>query len=330
MTTEQYHSWLRSFEQFTQLYAIRRLLQLIPVLLGISLVTFLLVQLMPSDPAVVVLRISEVPITPEAIAAMREQLGLNRPLPIQYLNWLWRVIQLDFGTSFITGRPVLQEIFYYLPTTIELTLSTTVLIWLVSIPLGVLAALYRDSIFDYASRLFAYVGAALPNFWLGFLLMYFFSFQLGWLPVMGRGNWTHLVLPSITLAWSPAAVYARLLRNSMLDSLSKNYVLYARARGLKERFVVGRHVLRNALLPVVTLFGMSIAHLLAGAVIVENVFALPGIGRFAVRSILSRDYPVIQAYVCLAAIFFVMTNLIVDLTYSYLDPRIRLGKVEDL
>ncbi|OKH24740.1 nickel ABC transporter permease subunit NikB [Chroogloeocystis siderophila 5.2 s.c.1] len=312
------------------MYAVRRVLQLIPVLLGISLVTFLLVQLMPSDPAVVVLRISEVPITPEAIAAMREQLGLNRPLPIQYLNWLWRVIQLDFGTSFVTGQPVLQEIFYYLPTTIELTLSTTILIWLVSIPLGVLAALYRDSIFDYASRLFAYVGAALPNFWLGFLLMYFFSFQLGWLPVMGRGNWTHLVLPSITLAWSPAAVYARLLRNSMLDSLSQNYVLYARARGLRERFVVGRHVLRNALLPVVTLFGMSIAHLLAGAVIVENVFALPGIGRFAVRSILSRDYPVIQAYVCLAAIFFVITNLIVDLTYSYLDPRIRLGKVEDL
>jgi nickel transport system permease protein len=328
--TTQYHSWFRSFEQFTQLYAVRRVLQLIPVLLGISLVTFLLVQLMPSDPAVVVLRISEVPITPEAIAAMREQLGLNRPLPIQYLNWLWRVIQLDFGTSFVTGQPVLQEIFYYLPTTIELTLSTTILIWLVSIPLGVLAALYRDSIFDYASRLFAYVGAALPNFWLGFLLMYFFSFQLGWLPVMGRGNWTHLVLPSITLAWSPAAVYARLLRNSMLDSLSQNYVLYARARGLRERFVVGRHVLRNALLPVVTLFGMSIAHLLAGAVIVENVFALPGIGRFAVRSILSRDYPVIQAYVCLAAIFFVITNLIVDLTYSYLDPRIRLGKVEDL
>jgi peptide/nickel transport system permease protein/nickel transport system permease protein len=328
--TTQYHSWFRSFEQFTQLYAVRRVLQLIPVLLGISLVTFLLVQLMPSDPAVVVLRISEVPITPEAITAMREQLGLNRPLPIQYLNWLWRVIQLDFGTSFVTGQPVLQEIFYYLPTTIELTLSTTILIWLVSIPLGVLAALYRDSIFDYASRLFAYVGAALPNFWLGFLLMYFFSFQLGWLPVMGRGNWTHLVLPSITLAWPPAAVYARLLRNSMLDSLSQNYVLYARARGLRERFVVGRHVLRNALLPVVTLFGMSIAHLLAGAVIVENVFALPGIGRFAVRSILSRDYPVIQAYVCLAAIFFVITNLIVDLTYSYLDPRIRLGKVEDL
>ncbi|PPS45145.1 nickel ABC transporter permease [Chroococcidiopsis sp. TS-821] len=328
--TTQYYSWLRPFEQFTQLYAVRRVLQLIPVLLGISLVTFLLVQLMPSDPAVVVLRISEVPITPDAIAAMREQLGLNRPLPIQYLNWLWRVIHLDFGTSFVTGQPVLQEIFYYLPTTIELTLSTTVLIWLVSIPLGVLAALYRDSIFDYASRLFAYVGAALPNFWLGFLLMYFFSFQLGWLPVMGRGNWTHLVLPSITLAWSPAAVYARLLRNSMLDSLSQNYVLYARARGLRERFVVGRHVLRNALLPVVTLFGMSIAHLLAGAVIVENVFALPGIGRFAVRSILSRDYPVIQAYVCLAAIFFVITNLIVDLTYSYLDPRIRLGKVEDL
>ncbi|WP_416671324.1 nickel ABC transporter permease [Egbenema bharatensis] len=312
-----------------RLYVVRRVLQLIPVLVGISLLTFLLVQLMPSDPAVVVLRIMEVPVTPESVAAMREQLGLNRPLPIQYLDWLWHVIHLDFGNSFVTGQPVLREILYYLPTTLELAFSTTVLIWFVSIPLGVLAALYRDSIFDYGSRLFAYVGAAIPNFWLGFLLMYCFSFQLGWFPVMGRGSLLHLVLPAITLAWSPAAVYARLLRSSMLDSLSQNYVLYARARGLEERLIVGRHVLKNALLPVITLFGMSIAHLLAGAVIVENVFALPGIGRFAVRSILNRDYPVIQAYVCLAAVFFVMTNLVVDLTYSYLDPRIRLGKVEE-
>ncbi|MGM9498417.1 nickel ABC transporter permease [Desertifilum tharense IPPAS B-1220] len=320
---------LEPLTQWTQWYAVRRLLQLIPVLLGISLVTFLLVQLMPSDPAVVVLRITEVPITPEAIAAMREQLGLNRPLPIQYLDWLWHVLRLDFGISFVTRQPVLHEILHYLPTTLELTLSTTVLIWLISIPCGILAALYRDSVFDYASRLFAYVGSALPNFWLGFLLMYGFGFQLGWFPVMGRGSLMHLVLPAVTLAWRPAAVYARLLRNSMLDSLSQNYVLYARARGLRERLIVSRHVLKNALLPIVTLFGMSIAHLLSGAVVVENVFALPGIGRFAVQSILNRDYPVIQAYVCLAAVFFVITNLIVDLTYSYLDPRIRLGKVED-
>ncbi len=310
----------------TQHYVFRRILQLIPVLLGISLVTFLLVQLMPSDPAEVVLRIAQVPATPEAIAAMREKLGLNRPLYIQYLNWLWNVIHLDFGKSFVTGKPVLEEILHYVPATLELTISTTILIWLVSLPIGILAALYKDSILDQASRLFAYVGTSMPNFWLGFLLMYFFSLKLDLFPVMGTGSLAHLVLPSITLAWAPAATYARLLRSSMLESLSQNYVLYARARGLRERIVIGRHVLKNALLPVVTLFGMSFAHLLSGAVIVENVFALPGIGRFAVKSVLSRDYPVVQCYVCLVAVFFVLTNLIVDVTYSYLDPRIRLGK----
>ncbi|MEA5598824.1 nickel ABC transporter permease [Rivularia sp. UHCC 0363] len=318
----------RIFVKLTNHYVVRRILQLIPVLLGISLITFLLIQLMPSDPAAVILRAANNPATPEAIAAMREKLGLNRPLPVQYLDWLWHVLRLDFGQSFVTGRPVLQEVMQYVPTTLILTACATLLIFALGLPLGIFSALYRDTVFDQISRLFAYIGVAMPSFWLGFLLMYLFSFKLGWFSVTSRGSLTDWVLPSITLAWAPAAVYARLLRGSMLESLSQNYVLYARARGLFERLVVVQYVLKNALLPVVTVFGLSFAHLLSGTVIVENVFALPGMGRFAVQSILNRDYPVMQCYVCLTAVLFVVVNLIVDLTYSYFDPRIRFGKQE--
>ena len=316
-------------QQLTQHYAFRRVLQLVPVLFGISLVTFFLMQLMPSDPATVILRTSDVPITPETIAAMREELGLDRPLLVQYLDWLWRVLHLDFGRSFVTDEPVLRSVFHYAPTTLMLTTCATALILIIALPMGILAALYRDSWFDHVSRGFAYVGTALPNFWLGFLLLYWFSYKLGWFSVTSRGSLTDWILPAITLAWTPAAVYARLLRSSMLDSLSQNYVLYAKARGLLERLIVSRYVLKNALLPVVTIFSLSIAQLLSGTVIVESIFALPGLGRFAVESILNRDYPVVQCYVCLTAMLFVVINLMIDLTYTYLDPRIRFGRQED-
>lgn len=314
--------------KLTDHYIFRRILQLVPVLLGISIVTFLLIQLMPSDPAAVVLRVANTPATPEAIAAMREKLGLDRPLPVQYLDWLWHVLRLDFGQSFVTGKPVLQEVMHYVPTTLILTACATVLIFAIGLPLGIGAALYRDTVFDQVSRLFAYIGVAMPSFWLGFVLMYIFSFKLGWFSVTSRGSIADWILPSITLAWAPAAVYARLLRGSMLESLGQNYVLYARARGLLERLVILQYALKNALLPVVTVFGLSFANLLSGTVIVESVFALPGLGRFAVESILNRDYPVVQCYVCLTAVLFVVVNLMVDLTYSYFDPRIRFGKQE--
>lgn len=316
-------------KRLTQHYVFQRVLQLVPVLFGISLVTFLLIQLMPSDPATVVLRSMNVPTTPETIAAMREKLGLDRPLAVQYLSWLWRVLHLDFGRSFVTDEPVLQSVLYYAPTTLMLTTCAAALILVIGLPMGILAALYRDSWFDQASRLFTYTGTAMPNFWLGFVLLYLFSYKLGWFGVTSRGSLADWILPAVTLAWTPAAIYARLLRSSMLDSLSQNYVLYARARGLLERLIVSRYVLKNALLPVITVFGLSIAQLLSGTIIVENVFALPGLGRFAVESILNRDYPVVQCYVCLTAMLFVCINLAIDLIYTYLDPRIRLGKQED-
>ncbi len=307
-------------------FIINRLLTLIPVLLGMSLITFIQLRLVPCDPAEVYLRLNQVPPTKEAVALVRAELGLDKPLPRQYFNWLGNVLQLDFGKSFVTRKPVWDEITRCFPATIQLTATSLLLVVLVSLPTGILAALYKDSIFDQFSRVLAFIGASMPSFWLGFLLMYFFSLKLDLLPALGRGGLSNLVLPSLTLALGQASTYTRLLRASMLENFNKQYVLYARARGLKERLVVGRHVLRNALLPVVTAFGMSLGHMLAGAVIVENVFAWPGLGRLCVSSIFNRDYPVIQCYVLIMALIFVLCNLLVDIAISLLDPRIRIGE----
>ncbi len=306
-------------------YIIMRLAGLVPVLLGISAIAFFLVRLVPCDPAEVYLRLSQVPPTPEMVAAVRADLGLDRPLHIQYLDWLHKALQLDFGLSFATREPVLAEIMRCFPATLQLTLASMALVLLISLPAGILAALYKDGVFDQLSRVLAFLGASVPNFWLGFMLMYLFSLKLDLLPVLGRGTAAHLALPAVTLAMSYAATYTRLLRTSMLDSLGSNFVLYTRARGLRERLVLGRHVLKNALLPVVTAFGMSAGHMLAGTVIVENIFAWPGMGMLCVSSIFNRDYPVIQCYALIMALIFVACNLAVDIAYRFLDPRIRLG-----
>lgn len=306
-------------------FIINRLLGLFPVLLGMSLLSFVLIHLVPCDPAEVYLRLSQIPPTDEAVALVRAELGLDRPLPVQYLDWLGKVAHLDFGISYVTKQPVWNEMIHRFPATIQLTLAAMALVLLISLPTGILAAIYKDSFFDQFSRVLAFVGASMPNFCLGFMLMYFLALKLDLLPVMGRGTAAHLLMPALTLAMGHAATYTRLLRTSMLENLGQVHVLYARARGLRERLVVGRHVLKNALLPVVTAFGMSLGHLLAGAVIVENVFAWPGVGRFCVYSIFNRDYPVIQCYVLVMAIIFVLCNLLVDLLYGLLDPRIRVG-----
>lgn len=307
-------------------FIINRLLMLVPVLLGMSLITFIMLRLVPCDPAEVYLRLCQVPPTEEAVALTRKELGLDKPLPVQYFQWLGNALCLDFGKSFVTRQPVWDEITRCFPATLQLAVASLLLVVLVSLPTGILAALYKDSIFDQLSRVLAFIGASMPGFWLGFLLMYFFALKLDLLPALGRGGFSNLVLPSLTLALSHAATYTRLLRASMLENLNKQFVLYARARGLVERLVVGRHVLKNALLPVITAFGMSLGHMLAGAVIVENVFAWPGLGRLCVSSIFNRDYPVIQCYVLIMAVIFVFCNLLVDIAISLLDPRIRMGE----
>ncbi|RDV80962.1 nickel ABC transporter permease [Ammonifex thiophilus] len=307
-------------------YLLKRLLYLVPVMLGVSLITFLLINLAPGDPAGLILRSGGVEPTREAVEALREELGLNDPLYLQYGRWLWRVLHGDWGRSFRTGRPVVEELLSRFPATLELALAATLFMLCLALPLGILSALYRHAWLDHLSRLGALLGASLPGFWLGLVLIYLFAVKLRVLPVMGRGGLEHLVLPAVTLGFGLAAVYARILRAGMLDALGQDYIKVARAKGLPEKWVIGRHALKNALLPVVTLLGLSFGHLLGGVVIVETIFAWPGVGKFAVDSIFNRDYPVIQGYALFMSVVFVLVNLVVDLSYVLLDPRIRLGK----
>jgi len=307
-------------------YLAKRLLYLLPVMLGVSIVTFGLINLAPGDPAELILRSGGVEPTREAVEALREELGLNDPVYIQYGRWVWNAAQLNLGKSFRTGRPVAEEILSRFPATLELTFAAMVFMVCLALPAGIFSALYRHAFLDHLSRLGALFGASLPGFWLGLVLIYFFAVKLGLLPVMGRGGLKHLVLPAVTLGFGLAAVYARTLRAGMLDVLGQDYIRVARAKGLKEKWVIGRHALKNALLPAVTLLGMSFGHLLGGAVIVETIFAWPGVGKFAVDSIFNRDYPVIQGYALFMAVVFVLVNLLVDISYVFLDPRIRLER----
>lgn len=304
-------------------FIVKRLSMLIPILFGISLLTFLLIRLAPGDPAEAYLRLSHIPPTNQAIQEMNVKLGLDKPLIVQYVDWLGKVVRLDFGISYVSKQPVWDELMLYFPATLQLTITAVILTVCISVPIGIFSALYKDSMFDHLSRILSFVGASMPTFWLGFLFMYFFSIKLDLLPVVGRGSLAHLVLPSLTLAFAYISTYTRLLRTSMLENLHQPFVFYARVRGLQERVIIGRHVLKMALLPVVTAFGMTIGNMLTGAFIVESIFAWPGLGRFFVSALSHRDYPVVQSCILLMGAIFVVCNLLVDIAYSLLDPRIR-------
>ncbi len=293
-------------------------------MLGVSILTFSLSQLAPGDPAEIILRESGIEPTREAVLAMQEQLGLNDPVIVQYGRWSWAALQGDLGKSFRTGHPVFQEIISRFPATVQLTAAGLLVMLLIALPVGILAALFKNTFIDHLSRVFALVGASIPSFWLGLLLIYYLAVKYSLFPVMGRGTASHLVLPALALGLGMSATYARLLRASMLEVLGQDFVQAARARGLQERIVIISHSLKNALLPVVTAFGMSLGHLLGGTVIIETIFAWPGLGRFVVDAIFNRDYPVIQGYVLFMALIFVLVNLFVDLSYRFFDPRIRL------
>ncbi|MCL6477349.1 MAG: ABC transporter permease [Peptococcaceae bacterium] len=307
-------------------YLLKRFLYLIPVMLGVSIITFALINLAPGDPAELMLRAEGMEPTREAVEALRRELGLNAPVHVRYAKWLWNALHFDLGKSYRTSRPVTEEILNRLPATLELTVAALLFVLLFAVPLGIMSALYRHAFIDHLSRILALLGASLPGFWLGLLLIYFFSVKLGIFPVMGRGGLNHLALPAVTLGFAMAATYARLLRASMLDVLGQDFIKVARAKGLQEKWVIGRHALINAVLPAITMFGMSFGSLLGGAVIVETIFAWPGIGKFAVDSIFSRDYPVIQGYALFMTLIFVLANLLVDISYGLLDPRIRLER----
>lgn len=307
-----------------------RLLQLIIVLFLLSILTFTLMKLAPGDPVLVILQSDKISVTQADEEALRKELGFDQPVFAQYGQWMFNLLQLDLGNSYIKGKPVTKEMMDRLPTTIQLTVGGLIVMILIATPLGLLAAKYPGRWPDQLSRFLALLGASIPSFWLGLLLIYGFAYKLQWLPTMGKGSLLHMILPSITLGFAMAAVYARLLRAGLLDSLSQEYIRAARARGIAEWRILLNYAMRAALLPVLTVFGMSIGSLLAGSVVIEILFSWPGLGSMAIEAIFQRDYPLIQGYVLLTGIFVVVVNLLVDLCYGLLDPRIRYGKGEQI
>ncbi|MFB8789092.1 MAG: ABC transporter permease [Potamolinea sp.] len=331
-------------------YIIRRILNLIPVLLGITLLVFTFLHLIPGDPAVAM---AGERATPEQINALREQLGLNQPLPLQYLIFLWNLVRLNFGTSIISGVTIAEEIKVRWPATFELSVAAMLVAIIIAIPTGVLAAVRKNSLLDNLTMSGSLLGVSLPVYWLGLLLIYLFSVNLNWLPPSGRlsidtgfnfkpitgfyildallqGNFkalqdvlAHLILPALTLGTIPLAIIARITRSAMLEVLSQDYIRTARAKGLLEIWVIFKHALKNALLPVVTIIGLQFGTLLGGAILTETIFSWPGIGSWIYEGILARDYPVVQGGVVFVAVTFVLINLLVDLSYAFLDPRIQ-------
>ncbi|MCD5425500.1 MAG: ABC transporter permease [Methanosarcinaceae archaeon] len=305
-------------------YILKRIFYMICVLLGVTILTFSLLHLVPGDPAemIAIERYGE-EVTADVIEHVRIELGLDKPLHIQYLRWLGNVLQGDLGYSSRTDRPVFDEIKMRFPATLELAIAGMFVSLIISIPIGIISAIKQYSAIDNASMFIALIGVSMPNFWLGLLLILFFSVHLGALPVFGRGGIEHLILPAITLGTGMAAITARLMRSSMLEVLTQDYIRTARAKGLSEKIVIGKHALKNALIPVITIIGLQFAALLDGVVIIEVIFAWPGIGRLLVDSVFARDIPVIQAGVLFSAILITAANLLVDISYAYLDPKIR-------
>lgn len=305
-------------------YIFKRTGLMVFILAGVSIITFSMMHLVPGDPAEVIAieRYGE-EVTAETIEHVRRELGLDQPIYVQYFRWLSNLFQGSLGYSYRTDRPVLDEILTRLPATVQLALAGMLVSLLIAIPIGILSATRQYSAIDNISMAGAFLGVSMPNFWLGLLLILFFSVHLGWLPVFGRGGIEHLILPALTLGTGLAAITARLMRSSMLEVLRQNYIRTARAKGLSERVVICKHALKNALIPVVTVAGLQFGFLLEGTVIVEVIFAWPGIGRLLVDSIFARDLPVIQGCILFIAVIFVLINLLVDISYAYLDPRIR-------
>ena len=301
-------------------FVLRRLALTIPVLIGVSTLVFLLIHLIPGDPVQAMLGDSA---APQDIETLRERLGLNRPLYVQYAGFMTGLVRGDLGTSIRTSQTVTSAIAERMPATAELAAASMTVAILIAIPLGILAAVRAGTSVDHVATTLALLGISMPTFWLGPLLAIVFSISLGWLPVSGRGTMAHLVLPAITLGAPLAAVLARITRASLIEELGELYVLAARARGVSRVRAVLAHAFRNSLIPIVTVLGLQFGAVLTGAVITETIFAWPGVGRLLIQSISARDYPAVQGCILLIAVTYVSVNLLVDLAYGFLDPRIR-------
>jgi ABC-type dipeptide/oligopeptide/nickel transport system permease component len=301
----------------------------IPTLLGVVTLAFITIRLAPGDPAELLLG-DYAGLSAQVLEDLRRKLGLDRPVHEQYLIYLRSVLTGDLGTSFRSGRPVLQDIAAQLPYTLMLTLSGVIFALLIGVPSGVIAALRRNTWIDYVATTSAMIWVSSPSFWFGILLIYVFAYRLGWFPVFGGGSLSdpatlipHLVLPTIAVGTRSAALITRMARSAMLDVLTSDYIRTARAKGAGERRVVLRHAIRNASIPVVTVVGLDIAYLLSGAVVIETVFSRPGLGKLVVDSVYARDYSAVQGGIIVFAGFVLLTNLLVDLTYAWIDPRVR-------
>lgn len=304
-------------------YFIRRLVLTIPVLLGVATLVFSLIHFIPGDPAQAMLGDGA---SVEDITQLRQRLGLDRPLLAQYASFLQGLLRGDLGVSLRNDLPVTQQILERMPATAELAFASMAVAVAFALPLGIVAAVWRGTLVDVGAMTLSLVGISVPNFWLGPLLAMVFAVELGWLPVGGRGTIAHLVLPAVTLGAALAAILARMTRASLLEELSEPYVLAARAKGVSRARAILHHALRNSLIPIVTILGLQFGVVLTGAVITETIFAWPGIGRLLIQSISFRDYPTVQGCVLLIAVTYVGVNLITDLTYGFLDPRIRVDR----
>ena len=322
------------------LFALRRLVLAIPLLMGITFISFLVIQLAPGGPFDY-LRSEETRQDPKLIQRLNEEFGLDKPLPVQYVRWLSRIARLDFGRSFQPdNRPVLHKIGERLPITLFLNILQLLIIFFLAIPIGVASATRQYSLFDKVTTVFVFIGFATPDFWLALLLMILFGVNLDWLPISGlrslnyeyftfwRQQWdfvSHLILPVAVAAFGGLAGLSRYMRQSMLEVIRQDYVQTARAKGLAEPVVIGKHALRNALLPVVTILGLSLPGLIGGSIIIESIFAIPGMGQLMVQSVFSRDYPVIMGNLVIVATLTLLANLFADLAYGIVDPRIRFS-----
>ena len=310
-------------------YVLKRFLQLIPILIGITLLSFILMQSSSMDAIDVMEQNTGGAMSEEEKAAIREELGLDKPIAEQYIVWLGGILTGDMGVSYVSGQPVFSTFVSKLPATIALTVTSILLTVLISIPLGIISAVKQNRFVDYMIRFLSFIGNSLPNFFVSLLLIYFFSLKLGWFPVMGNAQgWKSIILPTLTLALAMASKYTRQVRATVLEELNKDYVQGARARGIQENKILYFSVLKASMLTIVTLLALSIGSLLGGTAIVESIFMWDGVGKMAVDAITMRDYPVIQAYVIWMAVIYVMVNLITDIIYCYLDPRIRIGQEE--
>ncbi len=323
-------------------YGLRRLVLAVPLLFGITCISFVVIHLAPGDPTEVMTGDLRADASAHTRQILREAYGLDRPLHVQYWNWLSRLVRLDFGRSFSPdGRPVLAKIVERLPVTLLLNIVEMSIIVAIAVPIGIMSATRQYSVFDKITTIFVFVGFATPDFWLALLLMILFGAQLGWLPISGLRslNWeylsfwkqqtdflAHLLLPIVVATFGGLAGFSRYMRQSMLEVVRQDYIQTARSKGLAERVVIGKHALRNAMLPIVTILGLSLPGLIGGSVIVESVFAIPGMGQLMVQAVFERDYPVIMGNLVIVSALTLMANLLADLSYGIIDPRIRVGR----